>query len=82
MAICWNWSARACGRITRKESYDNLLAHEYSTWVYSNRDSEAHGCDTEMEKLLAIGGVFLRARDPLALGRCYQEYLGLPLTPT
>jgi len=50
--------------------------------VYSNRDSVAHGCDTEMEKLLAIGRVFLRARDPVALGRWYQEYLGLPLRPT
>src|SRR5579864_4863673 len=35
-----------------------------------------------MEKVLAIGGVFFRARDPVALGRWYQEHLGITLTPT
>jgi len=37
---------------------------------------------TEMEKVLAIGGVFFRARDPVALGRWYQEHLGVTLTPS
>jgi hypothetical protein len=31
---------------------------------------------TEMERVLAIGGVLFRARDPVALGRWYQEHLG------
>jgi hypothetical protein len=35
-----------------------------------------------MEKVLAIGGVFFRARDPVALGRWYQEHLGVTLTPS
>jgi glyoxylase I family protein len=34
-----------------------------------------------MEKVLAIGGVFFRARDPVALGRWYQEHLGVTQTP-
>ena len=29
-----------------------------------------------------IGGLFFRARDPSALGRWYQENLGVTLTPT
>jgi catechol 2,3-dioxygenase-like lactoylglutathione lyase family enzyme len=35
-----------------------------------------------MERVLAIGGVFFRARDPEATGRWYQEHLGITLTPT
>ncbi|MBV9480003.1 MAG: VOC family protein, partial [Acidobacteria bacterium] len=35
-----------------------------------------------MEKVLAIGGEFFRARDPLALGHWYQEHLGITLTPS
>jgi len=35
-----------------------------------------------MGKVLAIGGVFFRARDPVALGRWYQEHLGVTLTPS
>jgi predicted enzyme related to lactoylglutathione lyase len=35
-----------------------------------------------MEKVAGIGGLFFRARDPGALGRWYQEHLGVTLTPT
>jgi predicted enzyme related to lactoylglutathione lyase len=36
----------------------------------------------KLEKVLGIGGLFFRARDPLALGRWYQEHLGVTLTPS
>jgi len=29
-----------------------------------------------------IGGLFFRSRDPVALGRWYQEHLGVKLTPS
>jgi glyoxylase I family protein len=35
-----------------------------------------------MEKVTGIGGLFFRARDAEALGRWYQEHLGVTLTPT
>ena len=31
-----------------------------------------------MERVTSIGGVFLRARDPVALAAWYEEHLGLP----
>jgi glyoxylase I family protein len=37
---------------------------------------------TEMEKVTGIGGLFFRAKDPEALGRWYQQHLGITLTPT
>lgn len=37
---------------------------------------------TEMEKVTGIGGLFFRAHDPGALGRWYQEHLGISLTPS
>jgi glyoxylase I family protein len=36
----------------------------------------------EMEKVTGIGGLFFRARDPVALGRWYQDHLGVTLTPS
>jgi glyoxylase I family protein len=36
----------------------------------------------EMEKVTGIGGFFFRAKDPKALGRWYQQNLGISLTPT
>jgi glyoxylase I family protein len=35
-----------------------------------------------MEKVIGIGGLFFRARDPEALGRWYFEHLGITLAPT
>jgi predicted enzyme related to lactoylglutathione lyase len=35
-----------------------------------------------VEKVTGIGGLFFRARDPSALGRWYQEHLGVALSPT
>ncbi len=35
-----------------------------------------------MEKVTGIGGLFFRAHDPAALGRWYQQHLGVTLTPT
>jgi glyoxylase I family protein len=35
-----------------------------------------------MEKVTGIGGLFFRAQDPAALGRWYQEHLGVSLTPS
>jgi predicted enzyme related to lactoylglutathione lyase len=37
---------------------------------------------TGTEKVLGIGGLFFRARDPAALARWYERYLGIALTPT
>jgi glyoxylase I family protein len=34
-----------------------------------------------VEKALGIGGLFFRARDPVALARWYAEQLGIALTP-
>jgi predicted enzyme related to lactoylglutathione lyase len=36
----------------------------------------------EMEKVTGIGGLFFRARDPIALGRWYQDHLGVTVTPS
>jgi hypothetical protein len=44
------------------------------------RDGIAGG--TEMEKVTGIGGFFFRAQDPKALGRWYQQRLGISLTPS
>ncbi|MBI1392095.1 MAG: VOC family protein [Alphaproteobacteria bacterium] len=35
-----------------------------------------------MEKVLGIGGVFFRARDPVALAAWYASHLGVDETPT
>ena len=35
-----------------------------------------------MEKVTGIGGLFFRAKDPKALGRWYQQHLGVTLTPS
>ena len=32
-----------------------------------------------MERVLGIGGVFLKARDPVALAAWYREHLGVPV---
>jgi glyoxylase I family protein len=37
---------------------------------------------SEMEKVTGIGGLFFRAHDPTALGRWYQQHLGVSLTPS
>jgi predicted enzyme related to lactoylglutathione lyase len=37
--------------------------------------------DTTKEKVLGIGGVFFRARDPKSLARWYQDHLGISVTP-
>jgi predicted enzyme related to lactoylglutathione lyase len=37
---------------------------------------------TAMEKVAGIGGLFFRARDPKALGKWYEQHLGIALTPT
>jgi len=38
--------------------------------------------EAEMEKVAGIGGLFFRAHDPKALGKWYQQHLGIALTPT
>ena len=35
-----------------------------------------------MEKVTGIGGLFFRSHDPAALGRWYQQHLGISLIPT
>jgi predicted enzyme related to lactoylglutathione lyase len=37
---------------------------------------------TAMEKVAGIGGLFFRAHDPKALGKWYEQHLGIALTPT
>lgn len=44
-------------------------------------DTVRHG-GMEMEKVTGIGGLFFRAHDPTALGRWYQQHLGVSLAPT
>src|ERR1700723_3556363 len=44
------------------------------------RDGIAGG--TETEKVTGIGGFFFRAKDPKALGRWYQQHLGVLTIPT
>src|SRR5258707_2140111 len=44
------------------------------------RDRIAGG--PEMEKVSGIGGFFFRAKDPKALGRWYQQHLGVSVIPT
>ncbi len=46
--------------------------------------ADRHGLSggTEMEKVIGIGGLFFRAHDPTALGRWYQQHLGVSLTPS
>ena len=34
------------------------------------------------EKVLGIGGIFFRSRDPAALAKWYEQNLGIALTPT
>jgi predicted enzyme related to lactoylglutathione lyase len=34
-----------------------------------------------MERILGIGGIFLKARDPKALADWYREHLGVPIEP-
>ncbi|HVL32093.1 MAG TPA: VOC family protein [Actinomycetota bacterium] len=34
-----------------------------------------------MERVLGVGGVFFKARDPRALADWYREYLGVPVEP-
>ena len=36
---------------------------------------------TEMEKVAGIGGLFFRAKDPKALGKWYEQHLGITLSP-
>lgn len=35
-----------------------------------------------MQRVLGIGGLFFRARDPASLARWYEKHLGVTLTPT
>jgi predicted enzyme related to lactoylglutathione lyase len=35
-----------------------------------------------MKKVTGIGGLFFHAKDPEALGRWYQEHLGVTMTPS
>ena len=35
-----------------------------------------------MERVAGIGGLFFRAHDPKALGKWYEQHLGISLTPT
>jgi predicted enzyme related to lactoylglutathione lyase len=46
----------------------------------SFREAQIAG-GTEMEKVTGIGRLFFRAHDPKALGRWYQEHLGVSLAP-
>jgi hypothetical protein len=36
---------------------------------------------TDMEKVSGIGGLFFRARDPVAVGQWYRDHLGVALVP-
>ena len=38
--------------------------------------------DVPMEKVLGIGGLFFRSKDPAALGQWYRDHLGIEPVPT
>jgi predicted enzyme related to lactoylglutathione lyase len=38
--------------------------------------------DKDREKVLGIGGFFFRSKDPAALGKWYEQHLGITLSPT
>lgn len=40
------------------------------------------GTEASMERVVGIGGLFFRAKDPEALARWYEEHLGVTKTPT
>jgi len=40
------------------------------------------GKEVRVEKVNGIGGLFFRARDPVALGQWYLDHIGVPLTPS
>lgn len=63
------------------------LAAQKTTQPTSNAPAEvpanrAVAAETAMEKVTGIGGLFFRAHDPKALGRWYQQHLGISLTPS
>jgi glyoxylase I family protein len=45
-------------------------------------DAENTPAASVKEKVLGIGGIFFRSKDPKALGHWYAEHLGVTLTPT
>src|SRR3954469_93792 len=38
-------------------------------------------CEASMERIVGIGGVFFKCRDPKALAAWYRENLGVPVEP-
>lgn len=48
----------------------------------ASASAERESGGTKMEKVAGIGGLFFRAHDPKALGKWYQQHLGIALTPT
>src|ERR1700680_4316313 len=60
----------------------NRLAMAGTTPAAGATDRHGVSGGTEMEKVTGIGGLFFRAHDPTALGRWYQQHLGVSLTPS
>jgi glyoxylase I family protein len=68
----------------------DLLGEEAVTTVGTGPSPPASGSmvrggaseKPEVENVTGIGGFFFRARDPKAMGRWYQEHLGVPLAPS
>src|ERR1700731_498424 len=71
------WSRTQLGIAAQKTTQPKVSPSPAGAAV---RDGIAEG--TEMEKVTGIGGLFFRAHDPKALGRWYQQHLGVSLTPT
>ena len=54
-----------------------------TAWARPNRRSGmGHGMGHGMERVEGIGGFFFRAKDPEALARWYETYLGIDPVPT
>jgi len=74
--------------IERREVLHLLLATGGSALLgptaeaMSEAGERAAADDGGKERVLGIGGVFFKAKDPDALGRWYEEHLGIALTPT
>ena len=66
--------ARAGDRIAADEASSSVL-----TGTNDRLDTTGKAA---MEKVTGIGGFFFRGKDPEALGRWYEQHLGITLTPT
>ncbi len=61
---------------------ENALSAQAQESPNGSSTSHETSSETTLEKVTGIGGFFFRAHDPKALGRWYQENLGVLVIPT